>query len=165
MRGPSAEFSGSVLMSHLVTFTASDGTIEYRPFDDLGSAVQFVEAQCNAGSDDAALFELRGVPLAVRSYVRVEVADNALVDSRAPATLVGVAPGGSSPGDPGVSGSTVAPAAVAFEDVPRDAAAFVSPFDPFAADHGAFEDLIFTGPGEAVPNQSPLPRRRSLFGR
>ena len=62
-------------MSHMVIHTPADGTTQYRQFDDLGSAVQFVEEQRNAGVEDAALFEMREIPLAVKSYFKVEVAE------------------------------------------------------------------------------------------
>ena len=44
-------------MSHMVIHTPADGTTQYRQFDDLGSAVQFVEEQRNAGVENASLFE------------------------------------------------------------------------------------------------------------
>ena len=65
-------------MSHLVIHTPVDGTTQYRQFDDLASALQFIEAERNAGTDDASLFELREIPLEVTSYIKVEVAGSAV---------------------------------------------------------------------------------------
>lgn len=64
-------------MSHLVIHTPVDGTTQYRQFGDLASALQFIEAERNAGTDDASLFELREIPLEVTSYIKVEVAGSA----------------------------------------------------------------------------------------
>ena len=65
-------------MSHLVIHTPVDGTTQYRQFGDLVSALQFIEAERNAGTDDASLFELREIPLEVTSYIKVEVAGSAV---------------------------------------------------------------------------------------
>lgn len=65
-------------MSHLVIHTPVDGTTQYRQFGDLASALQFIEAERNAGTDDASLFELREIPLEVTSYIKVEVAGSAV---------------------------------------------------------------------------------------
>ena len=65
-------------MSHLVIHTPVDGTTQYRQFGDLASALQFIEAERNAGTDDASLFELREIPLEVTSYIKVEFAGSSV---------------------------------------------------------------------------------------
>jgi hypothetical protein len=70
-------------MSHLVIHTPVDGTTQYRQFGDLATALQFIEVERNAGTDDASLFELREIPLEVTSYIKVEVAGSAVASVEA----------------------------------------------------------------------------------
>jgi len=60
-------------MVHMVIHPSMNGSVEYHPFEDLESAVAYVEAQRNAGVDEARLYELHEIPLTVRSYFKVEV--------------------------------------------------------------------------------------------
>lgn len=73
-------------MVHMVIHPAGDGTVEYHPFEDLDSAVSYVERQRNAGVDEARLYELHEIPLTVRSYFKVEVGAPEAADSSVDAT-------------------------------------------------------------------------------
>ncbi len=61
-------------MEHVVFFTSPDGASLFRRTPDLESAVRAVEHLRNVeGVEDAQVFSLAAVPLAFRTYVKVEV--------------------------------------------------------------------------------------------
>ncbi len=61
-------------MEHVVFFTSPDGASVFRRTPDLEGAVRFVEQMRNAdGVEDAQVYSLSHVPLAFKTYVRVEV--------------------------------------------------------------------------------------------
>lgn len=160
-------------MSHMVIHTPADGTTQYRQFDDLGSAVQFVEEQRNAGVEDAALFEMREIPLAVKSYFKVEVAETSTMgmdmemDTPAPAAAVAEAPAAPAapplvePDPAPIAASIAAPA----DDVSYVEAAMASPIDAFANEAPPLGDLGFAEPAEVVSPAPSSEGRRGLFGR
>ncbi|MEM9201380.1 MAG: hypothetical protein AAGC53_06960 [Actinomycetota bacterium] len=150
-------------MSHLVTHTLIDGTTQYRNFDDLGSAIAFVEEQRNAGVDDARLFELREIALEVKSYFKVEVAD------AAPAPVVPL-PTVETPNPQPVAAAPEVIEPVPVASVPDDVsyveAVLASPIDAFAEDNTGLGDLSVAEPVEAAaPAPVPAEGRRGLFGR
>ena len=154
-------------MSHMVIHTPADGATQYRQFDDLGSAVQFVEEQRNAGVDDAALFEMREIPLEVESYFKVEVAEAA-----APAPVVeapvAAAPVVEAPPAPALVEPEAAPIAASMssaDDVSYVEAAMASPIDAFANEAPSLGDLNFPETPEVVPPAPSSEGRRGLFGR
>ena len=160
-------------MSHMVIHTPADGTTQYRQFDDLGSAVRFIEEQRNAGVEDAALFEMREIPLAVKSYFKVEVAKTSLMDmdmdmdmgldTPTPAAAVAEAP--AAPAAPPLVEPDPAPIAAPVDDVSYVEAAMASPIDAFANGTPPLGDLGFTEPAEVVSPAPSSEGRRGLFGR
>lgn len=65
-------------MSHIVIHDDSAGVTQYDRFDDVRDAVAHIEQLHNVdGVGDARLFALHEVPLSVRSYVKVEIGDEA----------------------------------------------------------------------------------------
>ena len=154
-------------MSHMVIHTPADGTTQYRQFDDLASAVQFVEEQRNAGVDDAKLFEMREIALEVKSYFKVEVADAA-----APAPVVAM-PVAETPAPPAPVAEASEPEpeveaapvlAAPADDLSYVEAAMASPIDAFANEAPPLGDLGFSEPAE-VPAAPSTEGRRGLFGR
>jgi hypothetical protein len=155
----------------MVIHTPADGTTQYSQFDDLGSAVQFIEEQRNAGVDDTALFEMREIPLAVKSYFKVEVADAAPEAPAAPTPVPEAAVAAPAPApavvEPAVVEPELAPAptvaeTAAIDDVSYVEAAMASPIDAFANEAPPLADLA-AEPVETVPAASE--GRRGLFGR
>ncbi|MEM9466761.1 MAG: hypothetical protein AAGA90_15415 [Actinomycetota bacterium] len=161
-------------MSHMVIHTPADGTTQYRQFDDLGSAVQFVEEQRNAGVEDAVLFELREIPLAVKSYFKVEIAETGAAETAAEAPAAEAPamamPAAEAPAAPAPSlvepdaepiAASIAPA----DDVSYVEAAMASPIDAFANEAPPLGDLGFAETPEVVPPAPSSEGRRGLFGR
>ena len=159
-------------MSHIVIHEDSAGSTQYRQFDDLGSAVQFIEEQRNDGVDSARLFELNEIHLAVKSYFKVEVAESAaaapaapVVETPSPAVEAPVADTPVAP----VETETVeaVPAAVAdvvaepIDDVSYVEAAMASPIDAFATEAPPLSDF----PADPVESGPSTEVRRGLFGR
>lgn len=156
-------------MSHMVIHTPADGTAQYRQFEDLGSAVQFVEEQRNAGVENASLFELREIPLAVKTYVKVEVADAASTTETTPAVVETPAPAVEAETFPAPTLVEPEPAPIAASIAPADdvsyvEAAMASPIDAFANEAPPLGDLGFAEPAE-VPPAPANEGRRGLFGR
>ena len=161
-------------MSHIVIHEDSAGSTQYRQFDDLGSAVQFIEEQRNDGVDSARLFELNEIHLAVKSYFKVEIADAA---AEAPAAAAPVVEPPAPVVDAPVIETPVAPveletveavpAAVAdavaepIDDVSYVEAAMASPIDAFATEAPPLSDF----PSDPVESAPSTEVRRGLFGR
>lgn len=154
-------------MSHMVIHTPADGAIQYRQFDDLGSAVQFVEEQRNAGVDDAVLFEMREIPLAVKSYFKVEVAEMTAPPAETPAAVAPVAEPIPAPPvvEPEPEPAPVASSTSPVDDVSYVEAAMASPIDAFANEAPSLGDLNFPETAEVVPPAPSSEGRRGLFGR
>lgn len=166
-------------MSHIVIHEDSAGSTQYRQFDDLGSAVHFIEEQRNNGVDSARLFELNEVHLAVKSYFKVEIAD-AATDEPVAAEPVAAAPVVETPA-PVVEAPVIetpvapveietveaVPAAVAdvvaepIDDVSYVEAAMASPIDAFATEAPPLSDF----PTETAESAPSTEVRRGLFGR
>ncbi|MEO0495374.1 MAG: hypothetical protein AAF081_18355 [Actinomycetota bacterium] len=180
-------------MSHIVIHEDSAGATQYRPFDDLGSAVQFIEEQRNAGVATARLFELTEIHLAVTSYFKVEIAD---ATSTAPAAAthepvvaepladVPVAPVETARPEPMLAESTPLESMPVehspLENVPVEAVppavtdAVVEPIDDVSYVEAAMASPIEAFATDAPPlpeyNDAPEPApstevRRGLFGR
>lgn len=157
-------------MSHIVIHEDQAGITQYRQFDELGAAVQFIEEQRNDGVETARLFELNEVHLAVRSYFKVEVANAA-------APTAAVATGNPSTPTPLAAEPPAAPAEVErieparpqaaevvaepIDDISYVEAAMASPVDGFASGAPPFGDVA-PAPAEPAP---PAEVRRGLFGR
>ncbi len=147
-------------MSHMVIHTTADGMTQYRQFDDLGSAVQFVEEQRNAGIEGASLFEMREIPLAVKSYFKVEVAEGTVTDSRPTETTSEAAPV-DAPAP--IAAETSEPTSIAaIDDISYVEAAMASPIDAFAAEASSLNDMTLADP---IETPAPAEGRRGLFGR
>ncbi len=160
-------------MSHMVKHTTADGT-QYQQFDDLGAAVKFVEDQRNAGVEDTVLYELREIPLEVKSYFKVEIAEAAETTEAAPETpapaaapVAEAAPEAPAPEAPAVE--TVAPAEVVeppaptpMDDVSYVEAAMASPIDAFATEAPPLSEMPIP---DQVETPAPTEGRRGLFGR
>lgn len=63
-------------MQHMVVFRASDGKPVYQQLDDLDAALKSVERLSNTDqASDARIFEMHEVPIEIKTYYRVEVAN------------------------------------------------------------------------------------------
>ncbi|HVE47289.1 MAG TPA: hypothetical protein VNA57_11155 [Acidimicrobiales bacterium] len=61
-------------MSHMVMFRSADGKPGYHPTESLEEAISFVEHQRNQGQvPDARIFRMEEIPIAVKTYYKVEV--------------------------------------------------------------------------------------------
>ncbi|MEM8706320.1 MAG: hypothetical protein AAGE98_07680 [Actinomycetota bacterium] len=165
-------------MTHIVIHEDSAGTTQYRQFDDLGSAVQFIEELRNAGVESARLFEMNEIHLAVKSYFKVEVAE--ATEAAAPAAPAVPAPAPEAPEAPAAPvmdtpamDTPIAPLEV--EAVPAAVAdAVAEPIDDVSYVEAAMASPIEAFATEAPPlseyNDAPEPApstevRRGLFGR
>ncbi len=152
-------------MSHMVIHTPADGTTQYRQFDDLASAVQFIEEQRNAGVDDASLFEMREIALEVKSYFKVEVADAPATAPVSPLpTVESVAPPAPQIAEMAEMPEPAPTLATPADDLSYVEAAMASPIDAFANEAPPLGDLGFAEPAE-VPAAPSTEGRRGLFGR
>ncbi len=65
-------------MQHMVIFGTSDGTPVYQQHDNLDAALKGVERLSNTDqAKDARIFEMHEVPIEIKTYFRVEVANRA----------------------------------------------------------------------------------------
>lgn len=120
-------------MSHMVIYRSLDGQPVYQQAEGLEEAVRHVESLRNAGQgDDARIFRMHEVPIAVKTYYRVEVSEDSAAPSPAPApAAVSVAPVAAqassaptpAPEPPAVPDASAAPAAMK----PEPATAGTSP--------------------------------------
>ena len=134
-------------MTHIVIHDDSSNVTHYAEFDDVRAAVSYLEDLVNAdGGSNARLFALEPVEFAVKSYVRVEIAEPA---AAAPVEAV----------DDRIAAEPT-PAEVAAvppeDDTVEYVEAAMAPVDAFAPVTPASE------PMEGLTGSEP---RRGLFGR
>lgn len=161
-------------MSHIVIHEDRAGVTQYRQFDDLGSAVHFVEEQRNAGVESVRLFEMNELRLAVKSYYKVEIVGEvaeaptpAPVEESIPEALIAATPTPTPMPTPAPPAVEPVPAAVTevmaepIDDVSYVEAAMASPIEAFASEAPPLSDYV-SEPGDSVPSTEG---RRGLFGR
>lgn len=120
-------------MPHMVIFRSAEGKPGYHQTDSLEEAIRFVEHLRNKENvPDARIFQLKEVPLEVKTYVRVEVAG--MTGDEAPAAAAAPAPAPPADFQPPVTAPATPAASVPSEPVaaaapaaPAPAAAAVQP--------------------------------------
>ena len=114
-------------MSHMVIYRSLDGQAVYHQAEGLEEAVRHVESLRNAGQgDDARIFRMHEVPIAVKTYYRVEVSEDAppaMVAATAPAVTAQAAQAAAPAPAPIAPDASAAPAATK----PEPATAGASP--------------------------------------
>ena len=113
-------------MSHMVIFRSTDGKPGYHETESLDQAISFVEHLQNQEQvPDARIFRMEEIPIAVKTYYKVEVSPAASSPAQAPSAVVG-----SSPVAPSASASSPSSAGQEKITVPADDVVVVEPMAP-----------------------------------
>ena len=149
-------------MSHMVIYRSVEGQPVFHQVETLEDAARHVETLRNAGQgDDARIFAMKEVKIAVKTYYKVEVEADEGAASAAAGAAAAAAAAPAAPAAAAAAAPAAAPAAAAPKIVADNSAAATAPAAPAAAQPAP----AAVKPEPAVAGAAANGGRFGLFGK